>query len=111
MQAHVVQEQSEAYLRMAHFESNLDQDNEIVGQSMRKAKSDWPEDYAMQLHVFDEQMQAAIAFFDYENVSLPSEILNSIKIKAFSEWTGDYSMMLYTLNDQVAGWMAIHGEA
>ena len=76
---------------------------------MTKALAEWPEDFEMQVHVFNGQMEAAPAFFEYENASMPSETLERIKSKAFSDWTGDFEMMLHVLHEQVAAWEELYG--
>ena len=62
----------------------------------------------MQVYTFQNQSEAAFAFFDYENTILPSDILEQIKIAAYAEWPGDYEMMLHTLNNQVDAWIRIN---
>jgi hypothetical protein len=109
MQAHVVEQQSEAYLTMASYLTQLDIYNEVIANALSKAQTDWPTDFTMQVHVFEGQMESAGAFFSYANAAIPEHVLEAIKVNAFGEWPGDYQMMVYALEQQVDGWIALNG--
>jgi hypothetical protein len=108
MQLHVVNEQSEAFEIMVHYEASLDMTNVINLKSMKKAKSEWQNDFVMQLHVFTEQAEAAFAFFDFKPDAFPLEVVEEIRIRAFSEWPDDFVMMLHTLNEELESWQQLN---
>ncbi|PHQ93811.1 MAG: hypothetical protein COB39_14345 [Marinosulfonomonas sp.] len=92
MQAHTIEEQTEAYLKFCNYQENLDAENDIFKASFAKAISEFPDDYVMQVYVFEGQVEAATAFFETIFPDIPAKIQEEIRLKAFSEWPSDYEM-------------------
>ena len=82
--------------------------NDVIACCMKRALLDWPDDFDMQVHVFDEQIEAAGDFFNAQFPEVPEDVLKEIRIRAFSEWPEDYSMMLHELTEQIAGWKSVN---
>jgi hypothetical protein len=108
MQAQTIEAQREAYEKFTHLETILELTTEINAECFRKAKTDWPEDFVMQVHIFESQIKSAIQFFEYENGAIPKTILDELRNNAFAEWPGDYERMLHSLTEQVAAWLELN---
>lgn len=110
MQTHVIEQQTEAYLKVEHYWTTLDFSNDVLADCRKKALGDWPDDYVMQLYTFESQVGSAQEFFDFSPEGVPEEIAQEIKVRAFSEWSGDYEMMLHTAKEQSEAWLRLNGK-
>jgi hypothetical protein len=61
----------------------------------------------MELHTFRKQLDAGIAFFDFNASDVPADVFEQIKLKAFTEWPDDHEMRLHTLEKQLAAWRSL----
>lgn len=66
------------------------------------AAREWPDDYKMQMHVINEQIDAyeRIELLKREN-SAGGTVFSVCLQKAMSEWGDDFNMQLYELNQQL----------
>ena len=60
-----------------------------------KASSEWPDDYEMQKHVLETQIEAYRAVEDLKSRLGTHEIFQIIVDKAVREWPDDFEMQLH----------------
>lgn len=74
----------------------------IMSEIKRRAEAEWPGDYAMQLHVIEQQAESFSRLDNYwTSLDFDNEVLLNCRSKATSDWPDDYTMQLHTFEGQV----------
>ncbi len=84
--------------------------NEFTGAEAtirEKCKTDWPEDYNMQLFCFKEQKRAVSRLKRGGPRNVPEDVFGRIRIKCCQDWPEDYNMRLYCEKEQIRGYRAV----
>lgn len=67
-----------------------------------KAATEWPDDFEMQRHVIQEQMEAAEKMIHYQqNLDMTNEVVGTCLRKSISEWPEDFSMQVHVFEGQI----------
>ncbi|PZO38539.1 MAG: hypothetical protein DCF17_14590 [Shackletoniella antarctica] len=67
---------------------------------LSKARSDWPNDFGMQKHTFDNQVKAYLELKNLHSSLESSEIVDQIFSSALSNWENDYEMQIHKVKSQ-----------
>jgi capsid portal protein len=88
-----------------------DVSSKILDDIFRKCESEWPEDFAMQKYVYDEEMAAMVELSEIigDDSPLPKELTQKCLGKALEEWPGDLGMQLYSLKQQLEAHAEMEG--
>jgi hypothetical protein len=84
--------------------SILDEEKKLIKE---RSKIEWPEDYSMQEHYINEQIQALTGIKKLQNEVKRHYEKNRIVQRAINEWPKDYSMQLYRANEEIEAYMRL----
>jgi hypothetical protein len=66
-----------------------------------KVREEWPDDFEMQKHTLDKQVNSYIELGRFYADLEPSDFINGIFSSALAEWPDDYDMQLHTVTKQI----------
>jgi hypothetical protein len=81
--------------------------NSIDALIKQKARTDWPDDFNMQVYVIESQRAAYQECLNHNPSDIPIHELNRIKAKAQRDWPDDFVMRLHVEQDQVANYRTL----
>lgn len=97
--------------RMTLVEAVNSGDADVMRETIRaKAAEDWPDDFSMQKHVVDRQMEALQWLGEnVENApeDVPEDVYERIVSKATADWPDDFTMIQHVIERQVEAYREI----
>lgn len=80
-----------------------------VMQTIRRfAQQEYPDDYAMQRSIIEEQCESFSAIQVVPTSGIPGDVYAKIREKAVAEFPDDYSMQKYTIEEQVDAYRQLY---